>query len=386
MKEVLIITNYFPPEMGAASNRIFQLADGLSSDYNISILCPLPNYPKGKIFEGYKGKLFIKEHTNNITVKRLWVFASVSKNKLIRLFSMLSFSLGLAFYFITNRIPKTVIIQSPPLLVAFASVVFLRGNKRKIILNISDLWPSAGLELGAIKKGWTYKMLKKIERFNYKNSNLILGQSEEILKHVSTITDKDTFLYRNYPDVTPPDFPPYNLKEQKKIKLVYAGLLGVAQGILKLCEALDFKQIEFHIYGSGAEKRDIETFIKAHQDKSIVYHGNISRAQLHVELMQYDATIIPLTNRIYGSVPSKIFEYAKLGMPIIYLGGGEGEDVVKDYGLGWVAEAGNYKSLNALIDTLKKEDFSNDKKEKIRTVADKNFDFKAQLSVLKNLI
>ena len=56
MKDILIITNYFPPETGAASNRIFHLAKGLQKHkYKVSVLTPLPNYPKGKVFEGFRG-------------------------------------------------------------------------------------------------------------------------------------------------------------------------------------------------------------------------------------------------------------------------------------------------------------------------------------------
>lgn len=384
MKNILIITNYYPPEIGAASNRIFQLANGLNKrDYDVSVITPLPNYPKGKIFDGYKWVFKHSSLENKIHIHRLWIFASNSKNKLLRLFAMLSYSFSLICYFLTNKIPNKVIIQSPPLLVAFTSVLFLKNKRRKLILNVSDLWPIAGLELGALKKGLGYSLLEKMERYNYKNSNLILGQSDEILCHIKNqFPNKDLFLYRNYPDFEAPGFE-VKKTSPTKLRIVYAGLLGVAQGVFKLCTALDFTNIELHIYGEGTERIKIETFIAKNSELPITYHGELSREQLHLEIINYDMAIIPLLNRIYGSVPSKIFEYAKLGIPILYFGGGEGEKIVTENNLGWVAKAGDYNHLN---ETISKIDKTQIFKEKTSTKQINIFDFNSQLDNLVDSI
>ena len=383
MKDIYIITSYFPPETGAASNRIFQLAEGLKKKhYKVSVITPLPNYPSGKIFQEYKGKFQLSSEENGILIHRLWIFASNSKNKLLRLTAMLSYSFSLIWFFFWHKIPNKVIIQSPPLLVAFTCVFFLKSKSRKLILNVSDLWPIAGLELGAFKKNFSYSLLEKIERFNYKNSDLILGQSNEILTHVSSIfPKKQTFLYRNYPD--------FSLNENmsihsnnKKIKIVYAGLLGVAQGILKLCQSLDYSGYELHIYGKGAEQKKIEDFISENPRLPIYYYGEVSREELHKKLINFDLTIIPLLNRIYGSVPSKIFEYAKLGLPIIYFGGGEGEDIVNKFNLGWVATAGDYSNLNIILSTINKTELDINTRRRIRKTSLENFNFDLQLEEL----
>lgn len=387
MKDLLIITNYFPPETGAASNRIFHLAEGLQKhNFKVSVLTPLPNYPTGSIFEDYKGQFKHTSNENNIAIHRLWIYASNSKNKLLRLIAMLSYSFSLIWFFTWNKIPKTVIIQSPPLLVAFTSVLFLRSKKRKVVLNISDLWPLAGLELNALKKNLSYKILEKIEQFNYKNADLILGQSEEILTHVKSIfSQKETFLYRNYPDFETL-IPNHEINPSEKLKMVYAGLLGVAQGIYKLCEVLDYSNVQFHIYGAGAEQNAIEDLIKNKPELDIVYHGEVSRIELHQVLTAYDITIIPLLNRIYGSVPSKIFEYARLGIPILYFGGGEGEDIIKKHELGWIAKASNYKNLNIVISKLDPLKLEVKNRIKIQETALTSFDFKDQLfELIKHL-
>lgn len=383
MKEILIITSYFPPETGAASNRIFHLASALNKrGFQVAVITPLPNYPTGKIFKAYRGKFKETSFESGIAIHRLWVFASISKNKAIRLFAMLSYSLSLIWYFLFHNIPKKVIIQSPPLLVAFTCCTFLRSKKRKLILNVSDLWPIAGLELGALKKNFVYEILERLEQSNYNKADLILGQSEEILAHIGTLfPNKPTILYRNYPDFNLPSMP-INDNKSDKIKIVYAGLLGIAQGILRLCQELNYSTIEFHIYGTGAEQLPIKNFIKKHPELPIVYHGEVSRDVLHQELLKYDLGIIPLLHRIYGSVPSKMFEYAKLGLPMLYFGGGEGETIVSDYELGWVAKAGDYNSLNKTLLTIEKSELNQNLKEKIKTSAKLHFDFKKQMDIL----
>jgi len=387
MKEILIISYYYPPEIGAASNRIFQLASGLKEKFNITVLTPLPNYPEGQIFENYKGRFKHSSIEKNLAVKRLWIFPSNSKNKFVRLFSMLSYSMSLLLYFTFNTIPKTVIIQSPPLLVAFTSIFFLRSKNRKLLLNVSDLWPDAGLDLGALRQNKFYKLLKRIERFNYINAQVILGQSEEILSHVKTINHSSKLiLFRNYPKLNVlPDLPNSNY-ESNPIKMVYAGLIGIAQGIVSLCENLHFNGIEFHIYGAGAETEKLKDYIKSHPEHPIVYHGSVKREDLHKIIVSYDIAIIPLVKRIYGSVPSKIFELTALGMPILYFGGGEGETIVKNYNLGWVVPPEDYNLLNTTIQLDIRQGLKKIDRLAIRGTSANHFSYTDQLNKLKEYL
>jgi glycosyltransferase involved in cell wall biosynthesis len=240
MEEILIISNYYPPEKGAAANRIEQLALKLyQNNYKVSVVCPLGNYPKGELFPEYKGKFSATENRDNIIVKRLWIYPSVSKNLIIRILSVLSFSLSLFFYLLFKRTPKKVIVQSPPLLLSFISVFILSLKNKKIILNVSDLWPLAALELNALKAGsFSHKFSLFMERFIYKKSTIILGQSNEIISHIKNIfADKKCFLYRNFPDHNV-DHLELKTNENEPIKVFYAGLLGIAQGVLSCVKKL----------------------------------------------------------------------------------------------------------------------------------------------------
>lgn len=389
MEDILIISNYYPPEKGAAANRIEQLALKLhEKNYQVTVLCPLGNYPKGELFPEYKGKFSVTENRDNITVKRLWIYPSVSKNIVVRIVSVLSFSLSLFFFLLFKKTPKKIVVQSPPLLLSFISVFVLSLKNKKIILNISDLWPLAALELKVLKEhSLSHKFSLFLERFIYKKASLILGQSNEIIAHVnSIIMGKKCFLYRNFPDH---EVQSLELKTEtnQPIKLFYAGLLGIAQGVFELCQKIDLNglNVELHLFGDGAEKSQIEALISSQKERKIFFHGMVERKELHSLLQSFDIAVVPLKTRIYGSVPSKIFEYASLGFPILYFGGGEGETIVEENHLGWVASVENFSELNQLlktISTLKKEDFDV-LKNQIFKHSQEHFDLENQM---KNLI
>nr|MBP6755500.1 glycosyltransferase [Bacteroidia bacterium] len=112
--------------------------------------------------------------------------------------------------------------------------------------------------------------------------------------------------------------------------------------------------IELHIFGDGAEKSQIEDLIRQNPQKKIFFYGMLERHILHEKLQFFDIAIVPLKTRIYGSVPSKIFEYGALGFPVLYFGGGEGETIVKENNLGWVANVGDFESLNTMLIEISK--------------------------------
>ena len=256
--KITFLTNYYYPELGAASNRIRLLAEKLNkTGHDVNVICPMPNYPKGEVFKKYKFRIFKQELINDILIFRFFIYASNSKSFFSRFFSMLSFAVSLWIYAINYKsIKKTdlFIVQNSPLLVSFsANILFGKIFRKKIILNISDLWPMSAKDVGAIDHGLLYNFLEKIERFNYKSSHMFLCQSNEIISHISKFNSKPKFLYRNLP---------INNKEiiyvtNKKFKIVYAGLLGIAQGLYSLIQNINFKEldVEFHIYGDGYERR-----------------------------------------------------------------------------------------------------------------------------------
>ena len=182
----------------------------------------------------------------------------------------LAFSVLMAMPFLKKKAPAYIFLQYPPVAMVFPALLLKKLTKAKLIVNVSDLWPVAIEELGFIsQKSFLYLFLKKLEQYTYKKADLLLAQSSEIKAYLETRKQNTSvLLYRTAVDCE--IFTP-NIKhvtEQKTIKIIYAGVLGVAHGIYRLCEKLNFpnQSVEFHIYGDGFEKQKIEIFLKKFPD------------------------------------------------------------------------------------------------------------------------
>lgn len=264
--KITVITQYYKPEMGAPQNRLYEMCMGLKNNgVNVSIITSMPNYPTGKIFPEYKGKFSMTEEVDGIEVKRYWLYASNAKKSLPRIWNMISFSMTVmcALRYLRKRKNDYIIVESPPLTLGESALLLAKWSGAKLIMNVSDLWPLSARELGAISgDGLVYKTLEKLEHHLYKKSIFCMGQSQEIVDYIKEHGAKEVYLFRN--GVDPTRFDGIDVKpEEGKVKLVYAGLLGFAQGIADICKSVNFADLgmEFHIYGAGGEQAEIESII-----------------------------------------------------------------------------------------------------------------------------
>ena len=315
--KILVVSFYYEPEIGAAPNRITNLVHGfLERDVQVDVLTCLPNYPKGRIFDGYRGRFSMKENNPGINIYRYWTYATVSTGILKRAFAMTSFAVTLWTFGFKRRLIKSydlVIIQSPPIMVSASAMrLFKCIYKKKVFLNVSDLWPGSAVELGYMKtNSISFGYTSHLERFIYRRADAVIGQSDEILDRIRSLEpDKRLFLYRNLSKCSCLD---KNIKDvaphPRRLRIVYAGLLGVPQDLLSVVRNVDFESLgaEFHIYGGGNQVDDIKNEI-AGGKKNIFYHGVIPKEQMNVVLKEYDVSFVALVKSITGAVPSKIFD------------------------------------------------------------------------------
>jgi glycosyltransferase involved in cell wall biosynthesis len=392
-KKIKIITSFFPPEKGAASHRILTTAKELSSHgFDVSVITTLANYPTGKLFNGYKKMLYKKEKIEGIDCIRCWVFPSNSNNPIIRILSMISYCFSLLFTIPSlffNK-PDIMFVQTPPLLPGITGVLISKLLRIKVVLNVSDIWPLTAVELGVMHhKSLSFRLFSGIEKIMYRLSDAMIGQSNETCSYLKQKSDKPILLYRNLTKSNFNQIVNEQVLDSKK-KIVYAGLLGFAQGVFNICKNIDFKSldIEFHVFGDGIEKSFIENFIQQNSECNIFLNQTITKDEMQKKLLSYDATIIPLTKNIYGAFPSKITMAMAAGLPIFFSGDGEGLKIVDEFNLGYVSEAGNLNALEKNIIEFSKLNHQqiNLMKLNIMNVVEKDFNYVDQQSKLCKFI
>lgn len=379
--KVLLVAERYWPEVGAAPSRLANMAEGfIQQGCEVDVLTSLPNYPKGKIFDGYHRCLLKREVHNGVNLFRYWIFATVSRNPVARILNMFSFALMIwLFAFKRKRIKSydVVIIQTPTLVVAASAMRLFKGlYGKRCVLNVSDIWPLTAVDMGALKTGSrSWKFLSQLEHYIYRKADGVLGQSQEILNHVqqeslSLRGDWDTGLQKDTDEVLNSNLWKENKKlflyrnlrsyERKKpkvkndtLKLVFSGMLGVAQDVAGLVRNVPWQTlgVEFHIFGGGKQLEEIERWIIDHPGCSVFAHGFVPKEEIAARLEKMDVSIVPLATRIRGAFPSKVFDTLPQGLPILFCGGGEGASFVSDHQVGFISKPADYESL---IENIKK--------------------------------
>lgn len=343
--KLLILTQYFPPEIGAPQNRLFELAVRLQKKgIDVSVLTAMPNYPQMKIHENYKGKCYCKEMLNNLEIHRAWIYVSQSKAVISRLLNYFSFVIS-AFFVGLFKIKKqdVLMVESPPLFLGITAYLLAKLKGAKMVFNVSDLWPESAEKLEIISNKTLLSMATKLEEFCYRKAALISGQTQGIVKNISgRFPNKKVYWLKNGVDINFYDVnktieenawrKEHNYSSGDFI-LFYGGIIGHAQGldvILNAAKELEnYENIKFVLLGNGPEK---ERLLKLKAElglNNLQFFDAVPKSQMQKIIMDTNASIIPLKrlDLFKGAIPSKIFENLALKKPIILGVEGEAEEL-----------------------------------------------------------
>lgn len=354
---ILIHTQYYQPEIGAPQTRLAGMARELiENGFEVSVLTAMPNYPTGKLFPGYAG-FQRREKEDQIEIFRTFIFPTQSTSYFLRLLNYFSFVISSFVIGLFIIKADVIITESPPIFLGITGFLLSRIKKAKWIFNVSDLWPESAVELGVIQRsGWQFKLTSKLESFFYRNAWLVTGQSRAIVQNIrKRFPGINPYHLSN--GIDPGRFSPGQKKySDGKIKVVYAGLHGIAQGLDQLILAAEllkeYQHLEFFLIGDGPGKRELMNSAHLKKLDRVFFLNPVPNAEMPLILNDADILIVPLKRQLTGAVPSKLYEAMAAGKPVILVAGGEAAEIVKENGCGLVVAPGDKTGLVSAIEYL----------------------------------
>ncbi|MBM78680.1 MAG: glycosyltransferase WbuB [Crocinitomicaceae bacterium] len=367
--KLLILSQYFPPEIGAPQNRLFELAVRLQKKgIDVSILTAMPNYPNMEVQDDYKGLKHHYEEMDNLKVYRSSIYVSKNTSIVSRLKNYFSFVWS--SYKNRKKLEGNfdfILCESPPLFLGISAYLISKSKKAKLIFNVSDLWPESAEKLGIVNNKFLLKMATYLEEFFYKKSALITGQTQGIVKNI-----KDRFPNKNVywlPNGVDSElFKPDNKNQkwrvengftQQDILFFYGGILGHAQGLEIIIEASKSfkgqKNIHFILMGAGPEKEKLMALKETYKIENFHFLDPVKKTKIGEVISSIDASIIPLKKLplFEGAIPSKIFENLAMEKPIILGVNGEAKELFIEKGkCGLHFEPENVDDLVSCINKL----------------------------------
>lgn len=373
--KLLFLTDNFPPEVNAPATRTYEhCKEWVKKGVEVTVITCAPNFPKGKVFDGYKNKLYQKEIVDGIKVVRVWSYMSANKGAVKRILDYMSFMISA---FIVGLFIRTDIIvaTSPQFFTAIAGRWLSFWKQTPWIMEVRDIWPESIKAVGAMKEGLVIRFFEYLEKRMYKSAQKIVvvtdSFKDQLIKNHKVNSSKIAVIKNgiNLDLFTPQAKNKKLLNElslNNKFVIGYIGTHGMAHAldfIFKSTQKITDSRIHFLFVGGGAMKNELEQLKSDLNLRNITMVNQVSKNEIKEYISIIDAGLVNLkkSDTFKAVIPSKIFELAGMHKPILLGVEGEAKKLVVDYKIGLVFEPENELDfLNKVNEIASKEnDFTN---------------------------
>ena len=345
--KILLFTQYFHPDITAASFRMYELYKCLKKGgFKVEVVTTFPHRSNVEHIEA------------SHDIHRVRVHFTLPKNKFRHVYYYLEFVLKAFFVILKNKFfdCDLIFVSSPPIFIGIEALIISKIYKKRLFLGIRDLWPDMVADVGIIQRnGLIYKTFKWLEKALYRKADKVFCVSEPMKKYISVYNSDVTVVYNG---VSEEDFlrfenKPLIQKDKDTFNVFYAGNIGMAQTLDFVFDAakklLDENNLDFsfHIIGEGVKLKEYKEIVKMNNLKNITFHKALPREKL-LEYLYNNADILLLPLKkgwcFEKTIPSKLFDYLLLKKPIVYHIYGEGKEILKELDIGeeFLLDADNF--------------------------------------------
>lgn len=341
---ILFLSDNFFPEVCASASRVYERACyWVKWGHEVTVITSTPNFPEGKVFNGYKNKWHQVEYIDGIRVVRVKTFIAPNKGFWLRIIDFLSYMFTSFFIGLFQKKADVIIATSPQFFTA-VSGYFLAAIKRKpFVFELSDLWPESIVAVGAMKRSLAIKVLEKVELFLYKHAVAIISLTAAMKNNLLQrgIVPEKIFVIRNGVDLTRYEkiekdldlIKKYNLSN--KFIIGYVGTHGPAQDLGQVIDAAQLlvkQSIHFIFVGAGAERQQLIERVNESHLSNVSFIPSQPKNKVNSFWSLCDLVLVPLKDDplFETAIPSKIFEAMGMGLPILLVApNGEARQIIE---------------------------------------------------------
>ncbi len=356
--KILYFSHYYLPEGNAPATRVSALAKRwVAAGHKVTVITCAPNVPHGKVYEGYKNKLWPQsEEIDGVRVIRVWTWMAPNKGMFLRIANYLSFlvsALLRAAYLSRHDI---VIATSPQFFCGWAGVLYslwlrttglIRRKRTPFVLEIRDIWPESIGAVDAIRNKWILGTLQLLEKWMYYHADRIVtvgdGYRRRLVERgvpvekISVVMNGwDADLEDNTVEATEAVRKLWKL--DGKFVCAYIGTIGMACGLdiyiraARRIQQSGISDIALVAIGDGAVRTELQNQAERENLTCITFTGLRPKSEVMSWLSIADVCFVHLrkTPLFETVIPSKIFEAAGLKRPILIGVNGDARQLVEE--------------------------------------------------------
>lgn len=364
---ILFLSDNFPPEVNAPANRTFEhCKEWVKEGIEVTVITCVPNFPKGKVFDGYRNKLVQKEIIEGITVIRVWSYITANEGFSKRILDYVSYAF-MAFWVSLFIKTDLIIATSPQFFTAIAGGMSAFFKRKKWVMEVRDIWPESIVAVGAMEKNLAIRFFEWVEIRLYRSAHKIVVVTDAFKSNLigKGVSPEKIFVFKNGAnlDQFTPGTKDASLVEklglQDKFVIAYIGTHGLAHGldfILKCVAELgaEMKEVFFLFIGDGAEKRNLVKFANQKMLSNVAFIDSVPKQEVLGYLRLMDVALVNLkkSDTFLTVIPSKIFEAAAVEKPILLGLEGETKSLIEQYNAGLCFGPENRESFVAAVKSI----------------------------------
>ncbi|MGR3062240.1 glycosyltransferase family 4 protein [Vibrio vulnificus] len=361
--KILLLTQWFDPE---PTFKGLLFAQALRDEgHEVEVLTGFPNYPGGKVYDGYKILPYQKEILDGIVVHRVPLYPSHDSSALKRIFNYVSFAVTSSILgLIKTRNIDVIYSYHPPLTTSLSALLLSFFKRVPFVVDIQDLWPDTLAATGMIKNPKVLKIVEMACRLVYRRAAKIAVLSPGFKQRLISrnVPEKKIELIYNWcnePALNNYQQCSVQLPSNGKLNLVFAGNLGFAQGLPAIIDAAEILMenntpVNVVFVGDGTAKADSIDKSQYKGLDNVYFLPRVPMNQIGSILHQADILLVHLNDdelfRI--TIPSRTQANLAIGKPIVMGVRGDAADLIDMAGAGITCEPNNPTALVGAIQQL----------------------------------